>query len=489
MTSVPNPRHQTPDRDRGRGHGRRLVRGAMIVGALVLAATATFAVSPGADSTVAAVGDPLGAGGEFHEITPVRIHDSRRDDSALGPLGQRTSGPDVGVAYDVSLFGGKSPLEFTDADKDGFDDNVLAVVANVTVVTPDRPGHLTIFPKAETPGESSVTNFLPGQTVANSTILRPGKGGKVSLFLNTPSGAGKAHTIIDISGWFSTSDYDTRGARVVPVDPTRIYDSKNTGGTLRGTQQVPLQIRGAKGGLVPKSADVVGVIVNLTGVNAFGQSQRTHMSVVPGAFDTGKKATWPGTSNLNLEPGQTRANLAIVPVGNDGKIRLFNLQGEVRMVVDVTGYLLRKPDASRAGRVIPLETSFRSLDTRRDEFHDQPLGPAMAEDFSFDAFVDDVKIGGDPVGAQSGLFGNLTAVGLQPQYSWGPAERSHMTVYPTPAGGSQTPPQISNLNLTENEAVPNMALLRYGAQDRIRFFNFAGYVDYILDVYAVVLAD
>jgi hypothetical protein len=465
---------------------RRLVRATLVVGALVMAATAGLVLSPGADRTIAAVGDPLGAGGEYHQLNPVRIHDSRRSEGGLGPSGLRSSGPTTSVAYDVSLFGGRSPLQFTDGNGDGFDDNVLAVVANVTVITPTRHGHLTIFPKGSSPGESSVTNFQPGQVVANSTILRPGAGGNVSLHLNTPSGAGNAHVVVDISGWFSTSGYHTRGARVVAVEPNRLYDSKDTGSTLRGAQQIAVQIRGAKGGLVPDSGNVVGAIVNLTGVNAFGGSTQTHMAVVPDPF-----GGVPGTSTLNLSPGQTRANLAIVPVSSDGKIRLFNLQGEVRMVVDITGYLLAGQDVNtRAGRVIPLETSFRSLDTRQDAFYDQPLGPAMAEDFSFQAFVGDVKIGQDPVGAQSALFGNLTAAGLEKQYSWGPPERSHMTVYPSPPqGASQTPPNISNLNVGQGEAVPNMALLRYGSDQRIRFFNFAGYVDYIFDVYAVVLAD
>ncbi len=161
------------------------------------------------------------------------------------------------------------------------------------------------------------------------------------------------------------------------------------------------------------------------------------------------------------------------------------------MVVDVTGYLVTgMPVDTNAGRVIPLETSFRSLDTRQPAFGSTQLGPARAEDFSFDAFVNDVKIAGVPVGPQSGLIGNLTAVGLNRQYSWGPPERSHMTVYPTPpADASKTPPEISNLNFGENEAVPNMALLRYGPEHRIRFFNYAGSVHYLLDVYAVVLAD
>jgi hypothetical protein len=469
MTAVPNPPHHS--------FPRRFVRAVLTVGALVLAATAAIVLSPGADTTIAAVGDPLGAGGEFHKVTPTRIQDSRNPALDIASRkGKKPTGPNRdSVQFDVPFLGGASPLPA---------DGVLAVVANITVVQPSQDGYLTAYPKGSSPGVSSVANFKAGQNVANSTILRPGADGKVTFHLNTPAGSGQAHFLVDITGWFSTSSYATRGARVVPVNPVRAYDSgKNR---LVGATKVDLQITGQHG--IPKE-DVVGVIVNITGVNAFGGSKRTYLSVVPDNFSVADRKAWPKTSNLNLGVGQTRANLAVMPVGADGKIHLFSAGGEVRAVVDITGYLLaNQPGDTTAGRVIPLETAFRSLDTRQPAFDDQPLGPAMAEDFSFKAFAGDVRIGSEHVGPQSGLFGNLTAVGLQPSPSWQTDERSHLTVYPSPkSGGSKTPPTISNLNITQGEAVPNMALLRYGSDTRIRFFNFDGYVDYILDVYAVVL--
>jgi hypothetical protein len=482
---------------------RRLKNAALTLAAVAAAATLAVVISPaGGGRTIAAADPALGAGGEFHQLTPARIFDSRQaslDVSPNGPKGLKPTGASSSVVFDVPVAGTGGLLPFDDADSNGFDDNVLAVVANVTVVAPTQAGHATIYPKGAAAGTSSVVNFQPGQTVANSAILRPGQNGMISVHLVTPFAAGNAHLVVDISGWFSTSGYDVRGARVITIEPTRVYDSDVfPGTTLRGAAKVPIVVRGAaelddeNNTVVPDDSNVVGVIVNLTGVNAFGGSLPTHMSLVPYDFDLADASKWPSTSNLNLVPGQTRANLAIVPVGPDGQIRLFNLQGEVRTVVDITGYLLRKPDDSRGGRVIPLVSPFRAFDTRESAFFDQPLGPARAEDFSFESFVNDVKINGDPVGAQSGMFANLTAASLERQYSWAPV-RSHMTVYPTPTDGSTAPPNISNLNFAEGESVPNLALLRYGggaeAPNRIRFFNLAGYVDYLLDVYAVVLAD
>jgi hypothetical protein len=153
------------------------------------------------------------------------------------------------------------------------------------------------------------------------------------------------------------------------------------------------------------------------------------------------------------------------------------------------GYLIANRDPSTTrGRVIPLVAPFRAFDTREAAFSDQPLPPANAEDWSFTDFAADVKVQGVPVGPQLGLIGNLTGAALGRQYNWAPAA-SYLTAYPTPTGGgAQSPPLISNLGITDTEIVPNMALLRYGPDGSVRFYNRAGYLDYLLDVSAVVLA-
>ncbi|NNE10689.1 MAG: hypothetical protein HKN41_00405, partial [Ilumatobacter sp.] len=333
----------------------------------------------------------------------------------------------------------------------------------------------------------------------NTAVLRPGTDGKISLRLVTPGGPGETHVAVDISGWFSTSSYGTFGSRVRPIEPTRVYDSEYArfgGTTLRDRAQVSVPIRGATDAddpsnvLVEDRPEVVGALVNVTAVNAWPNSKATYVSALPGRVPTGSD---PSTSTLNLLPGQLRSNMAIVPVGADGSINFFHLQGEIRLVVDLIGYLEQSPqDDTRAGRVIPLVAPFRAFDTREAAFNDQPLGPAQAEDFSFESFVNDVAIGGDPVGDQVGLFGNLTTTNLQRQYSYAPV-LSYMTAYPSPGAGSTAVPNVSNISISEGDIVPNLVLLRYGASSEgaysVRFYNRAGYIDYLLDVYAVVLAD
>ena len=190
--------------------------------------------------------------------------------------------------------------------------------------------------------------------------------------------------------------------------------------------------------------------------------------------------------------------MAIVPVGPDGSIQLFNLAGGVHLTVDVLGYMMNGIDSeSRIGRVVPLVSPFRVFDTREPEFFDQPLTPGGAEDWSFESFVNDVRIGDEWVGPQLGLFGNLVATDLQRQYPW-LSVASFLTAYPTPDDNGTAVPTVSNIVIGEGQVLPNMALLEYGSNKLdpfcvdnhcVRFYNLAGYVDYILDVSAVILDD
>jgi hypothetical protein len=437
----------------------------------------------------------LGAGGEYHAVAPVRVLDTRFGVNDPAPAGPKPLTTGAGSVFELQLLGGHPSLPSVAQTGD-----VLAVAVNITVAAPTEQGYLRAFGKGAAEGESSLVNFRAGQNVPNMAIVRPGQDGKLVIRLISEGSAGTAHVIVDVFGWFSTASYPTNGARLVPAGPGRIYDSRNAafggGVPLQPQQIVDVPIRSADSlnpaitDIVPSSTDIVGALVNVTAVNNLADSSDTFVSVVPERPPAG---AWPATSNLNLQRGQIKANLVLVPVGADGAIRLFNERGRVHLVVDVVGYLQRgiSPD-TRAGRVVPLASPFRALDTRAPAFGSAPLAPGKAEDWSFASFAADVAISGEWVGPQSALLGNLTGTDLQRQYPWAEVD-TFLTVYPQPAVEGSPPPEASNLNLVENESVPNMALLRYGgvADDpyRVRVYNYNGFVHYILDASAVVLKD
>ncbi len=460
--------------------------------ALVGVSSVTVAATSPPGAQVQAESPTLGAGGEYHPLVPARIFDSRTGVNDSAPLGAKPTSAQ-GETFDVDILGqGGVPAEV-----DGVNADVLAVVANVTVVGATLDGYLSIYPTGAAPGESSLVNFGPGEAVPNLAVLGVGTGGRSTISLVTPQGAGSAHVLIDVFGWISTSQYDDAadsGARFEPIPPSRVLDTRSapvpsdwSAGTPIGTmEQLTLPIRGANGGVVPPSENVTGVMVNVTAANNAPGNQPTFLSVTPTATPDGAE---PATSVTNVAPGQVKANMAIVPVGDDGSIRIFNRSGATHVIVDVLGYLERgAEETTRAGRVIPLEAPFRVFDTRQEAFASTPLGFATKEEWSFKAFADSVSLDGIHVGPQSALIGNLTGTGLEPLYP-GQSVSTYMTIYP----GDGSPPNSSNINVTPGRSVPNMSLLTYGTVGddpyTISAFNFDGTIHYLLDVYAVVLAD
>ena len=259
----------------------------------------------------------------------------------------------------------------------------------------------------------------------------------------TGSGAASAHLVIDVFGWISSSSYGERGARLQPVGPGRIFDSREApygAAPFTGGQQRFVQIRGATSynptiaSIVP--ADATGVMLNVTAVDNVAGSQPTYISLLTSPLAAGELPT---TSNLNLRVGQIRANLAIVPISADGGVWVYNHAGNAHVDPRRDGILRAacRRHLDRA-RVIPLVSPFRAFDTREAAFSDQPLPPAFAEDWSFTDFANDVKIAGTPVGPQLGLLGNLTAAALERQASWASPTSSYVTAYPTPPGGGRS---------------------------------------------------
>jgi hypothetical protein len=81
------------------------------------------------------------------------------------------------------------------------------------------------------------------------------------------------------------------------------------------------------GGAVPAGAS--GVVMNTTVTNGTAPSFVT-------VFPAGGSV--PTASNLNFAPGQTIPNLVVSRVSPAGAIALYNQQGTVDIIGDVTGY-------------------------------------------------------------------------------------------------------------------------------------------------------
>jgi hypothetical protein len=144
------------------------------------------------------------------------------------------------------------------------------------------------------------------------------------------NGLGSLHLIADLAGYYSPS----APGRFVPVTPTRFLDTRSgTGAAVIPTTAggfVDLKVAGTRG--VP--AQATAAVLNLTGTAVSGTASTDVRAYPRGA------ARVPTVSNVNLARGDTRANLSIVRVGSDGRVRVRNSSGQLQLVADVAGYMV-----------------------------------------------------------------------------------------------------------------------------------------------------
>ena len=451
---------------------RRIFAAALVAGVSVIAAATSSPGEPAEAQT-----STLGAGGEFHALTPYRAFDSRPE-SAINVAAPGPRRIDPSAEFNVKLAGtGTLPASAND---------VLAVVATVTVVDPTGNGWLAMRPTG-TAGTSALVNFAAGRNVPNLAIVGLGADGAVTITMGPASGAA-ANVVIDVFGFVSKSSYaGPRGARLVPVGPARLVDTRETGTPLGAGQVRAVQIRGANSYMptltpaIPNSPTVTAALVNLAAINNRPASTSTYLSGAP------TPPTPPiQTANVNVVRGQIKSVLAVVPVV-DGNIYVYNHAGETDLVVDVFGYFEKRGDDSTTGRIVPLEAPFRAFDTREAAFGNVPLGTGTVEDWSFDAFAKSVSMpaGGLDLSAQSALLGNLAGTDLTRLYPSVGAS-TYLTGFPGDVGR----PLVANLNVVEGEVVSNMSLVPYstsGAPNVVKIYNHYGSMHYVLDVYAIVL--
>ena len=245
------------------------------------------------------------AGDYFTPVTPVRALDTRvGTGAALARVGQ----------------GGEVSLQINGANS--VPSNATGVVLNVTAVTPDAAGYVTVYPNGVTRPLASNLNFVPGDVVPNLVIVGIGSAGKVNLF----NANGTVDLVADIVGYYSS---DNTAKQFYPVTPVRALDTRNgTGGVSSPVGQgasIALTIRGANG--IPAGASAI--VMNTTAVTPNAASFLT-------AWPTG--VTQPLASNLNYVAGDIVPNLVQVGIGSNGKVSLFNNAGSVDLVVDLTGY-------------------------------------------------------------------------------------------------------------------------------------------------------
>lgn len=358
----------------------------------------------------------------FHEMTPTRVIDSRAD-SKVGPFATPWGS---GETRNVQLAGAA-----------GIPSGASAVVLNVTAVNPSASTHVTLWPTGQGVPATSNLNIPTGDTRANLVTVGLPSTGNVSIRNNS----GATHMVVDVVGWYGVG---SSGGRYNSVTPSRLLDTRMSGGMVAATATTKLSVVGVAG--IPSGATAVAL--NLTGVKP---TKATHLTVWP----TG--VTKPTASNLNVPAGDVRANTVVAKVGSDGTVSIYNNAGKVDLVVDVVGWF-----GSSGAAFTPLSPA-RLWDSRGGPGPAGRVGAMGVRD------VQVAGVGDVPANATKAIV-NMTAVN--------PDASTYLTVWPK--GVSR--PATSNLNVGKGDTRANLAIVDIGSGGKVSVYNNAGTTDVVVDV-------
>ena len=194
--------------------------------------------------------------------------------------------------------------------------NAQDVVLNITASGGSTAGSFVTSPAGSNGALSANTAgyWAKGQQVTNLVMESPG-GGQVEL---KNAGSGAAYFSASVVGYYLYTGSDSV---FLPATPKRLDTV-----TLGAKRSVTLAVTG-RNGIPATGATAVAVNLTASGATASG----TIMAYADGTV-------LPAPMNLSYAAGATIANAAIVAVGHDGAIRLYNSGSRaVTVNVDLTG--------------------------------------------------------------------------------------------------------------------------------------------------------
>lgn len=246
------------------------------------------------------------------------------------------------------------------------------------------------------------------------------------------------------------------------ISPVRILDSRTS---LGGKNSQPfstaetydLKVLGVGG--VP-NAGVSSVIVNVTVVNPTASSHLT-------LYASGTQK--PTASNINYKQGVTVANQAIVPVGSNGKISIYNNDGTNHIIIDVDGWI--GTDDSPADGKISTITPIRVIDSRTTNGGRNGSPLTAGETMTLPV----LGTHGLPNTNVVAVLANITAI---PSATTG----GYLTVY----ASDKAKPLSTNVNVNTGVVTANLSLIPVGADGAIKIYNYTGSMHVIVDIQGLV---
>jgi outer membrane protein assembly factor BamB len=412
----------------------------LAVSTLVLATVVALTGGPSASAAPpnATPNVAPGVTGAMRTVTPARLLDTRNGTGLSAPT--RVSPVTGPVTFQVA---GRAGVPTSGA---------AAVMLTVTAVNASATGFLVAYPGGSSLPSTSNVNFVAGQTVANSAIVRLGSTGSVTIYAGADT-----DVLADVTGYFLAGPDAVSGTLTTLPAPARWFDSRTTIGTYGG----PIAPGGhlalnAASEMAMANEQMSMIVLNVT----------VTTPTAPGFLTVSASgAPVPTVSNLNFSAGQTTANLVFARVGPDGYVVFTNSSpGSVQIVLDITGYFMAYlPDNAGAMRST---TPYRLLDTR----FSAPVAGRSSRTVRLSA------ADGTPLEQVTAAALNVTATNTRSD--------GFVTVYPTGVAR----PETSSLNFKGGENVPDLVVAAVGADGSFVLYNgSADPIDIVVDVFGVVV--
>lgn len=262
-----------------------------------------------------ASGNSVRTGDTYSPVAPARILDTR-----------------TGTGAAKAAVAGKGNVTFKAAGVAGVPSNAAAVVLNLAATGTKAGGYLAAYPHDTAyPGTSNL-NWIAGQTASNLTVV-PLTDGKI-VVRNGSTAA--ADILADVVGYYH--QYGTASVVVPTATQVRVLDTRTGAGTAGKIARIPakgtvrLVLAGSNG--LPATG-VTAARLNLTVTH---QTSNGYISAYPDG------TARPNVASVNFQAGQTIANAAIVPVGANGAVDLYNSgPTSVDLIADLSGYYYDDP--------------------------------------------------------------------------------------------------------------------------------------------------
>ncbi len=290
-----------------------------VVVALVPAATDAQTMAPRVDTLVsqAAVGTT-----SLVPVEPCRLFDGRRT-PGLGRVDANTRRIDVVARCGVPT-------------------TARAVAVSIVATGTTAAGFVTVYPHGSSRPEASNLNFAPGNTVANSAVVKLGDSGAIDVYTSAP-----VDIIVDVTAAFVDAPSAVASGRFVGIDPQRVVDTRSSGERGAGEIRVPLPSN------IP--ADASALVANITAV---GAASSGFVSAYPAG---GARSE---TSVVNTDDrNDTRANLVFISVSVDGFVIARSMETDV--LVDVVGWFTGPSAAPSTDGLFVPEAPRRAWDSRQ----------------------------------------------------------------------------------------------------------------------------